>query len=264
MPLPYLTLRMRSVFPEKGLKWSLIVAIVATAAVRASAPEITILSAGAVEEGVVRIVREYTLDTGHKITTHFGTGPEIEKRLASGESVDVLIAPTAVVERAKKAGRITAEAHTPVARVGVGITVRRGAPLPDVSTVEVLKAVLLGADSVVYNQASTGLYLEKLFATMGILDQLKAKTTRYGNAAQVLEHVIAGRGTEIGFGPITEIKTYEPKGLVLVAPLPAAMQNYTTYVAVAMRGTRETAAMNFIRFLTRAQARKTFAATGAQ
>lgn len=240
-----------------------ILAVLATGSPSQQA-QLTILSAGAVEEGVATLARAYARDAGLEIATHFGTGPEIEKRLASGEALDVLIAPAAVVERAVKAGRVMADTQTPIARVGVGVAVRRGAPRPDVTTVAALKTALLRADSVVYNQASTGLYLEKLFADMGILDHLKAKTTRYGNAAQVLEHVIAGRGIELGFGPITEIKTYEPEGLVLVAPLPEAVQNYTTYMALAMRGARAPAAMDLIRYLTGPEARNTFAATGAQ
>lgn len=224
---------------------------------------LTILSAGAVEEGVVRLARQYTSDTTRALTTQFGTGPEIEKRLAAGESVDVLVAPAAVVERAARAGRTISEPATPIARVGVGITVRRGATLPEIGSVDALKATLIAAESVVYNQASTGLYLEKLFAQMGIAEPLRTKTTRYGNAAQVLEHVIAGRGREIGFGPITEIKTYEPKGLVLVGPLPDEVQNYTSYVAIAMNGARATEARDVVAYLATAKARQTFAATGA-
>ena len=242
----------------------IILGLTAAASVVAAAPDLTVLSAGAVEEGVVRLAREYARDTGREIATNFGTGPEIEKRLAAGELGDVLIAPAAVVERAVTAGQVMAHTQVAIARVGVGVAVRHGAPLPDVNTVEALKASLLRADSVVYNQASTGLYLERLFGKLGILAQLQAKTTRYGNAAQVLEHVIAGRGTEIGFGPITEIKTFEPKGLVLVAPLPEAVQNYTTYVGVAMRGARSPGAADFVRYLGNAASRKTFAATGAQ
>ena len=71
---------------------------------------------------------------------------------------------------------------------------------------------------------------------MGILDQIKAKSTRYANGASVLEHVIKGRGNEIGFGAITEIKLYEGKGLKYVGPLPAEVQNYTTYDAALMAG----------------------------
>ena len=96
------------------------------------------------------------------------------------------------------------------------------------ATVEALKQVLLAADSIVYNTASTGLYLDKLFAELRILDALKPKTTRYPDGASVMEHVIKGKGNEIAFGAITEIKAFEPKGLRFVGPLPAEIQNYTT------------------------------------
>ena len=95
---------------------------------------------------------------------------------------------------------------------------------------------MLAADSVVYNTASTGLYLDKLFAGMGILEQIKPKITRYANGASVLEHVIKGKGNEIGFGAITEIKLYQGKGLKYAGPLPAEVQNYTTYDAAMMTG----------------------------
>ncbi len=231
----------------------------------AAVVRVTVLSAGAVEEGVLRLARQYKQDARHEVSPQFGTGPEIEKRLSSGEAVDVVIAPAAVVERALKSGAVVAGTEKPVARVGVGITVRRGAAAPDVSTVDALKAALLRADSVVYNQASTGQYLETLFARMGILDRLKPVTTRYGNAAQVFEHVIAGKGNEIGFGPITEIKSFEPKGAVLVGALPDEIQNYTTYVAVvSTRAAAPDLARAFIGYLTAAAARPVFLATGAQ
>jgi molybdate transport system substrate-binding protein len=226
---------------------------------------IAVLSAGAVEEAVLRLAAQHERETGHDVATQFGTGPEIEKRLSSGATADVLIAPVAVIERAAKAGHVAPASAVPVARVGVGVTVRRGRTPPDASSVEALKTALLAADSVVYNQASTGQYLETLFTRMGIADQLKPKTTRYGNAAQVLEHIIAGKGNEIGFGPITEIKSFEPKGVVLVAPLPRDVQNYTTYMAAVMlRVGSHSSAEAFIRYLTSTPARQVFAATGAQ
>ena len=227
--------------------------------------QLSVWSAGAVEEGVVRNAAAYRREAGHQVNAQFGTGPELEKRLSSSGSADVLIAPAAVVERALKAGAVVSGTQLPIGRVGVGVAVRRGTPAPNVATVDALRDALLRADSVVYNQASTGQYLEKLFSKMGILEPLSAKTTRYGNAAQVLEHVIAGKGSEIGFGPITEIKTFEPKGVVLVAPLPADVQNYTTYVAAVLSGAREREpAAHFIRYLTTAAARQTFAATGVE
>jgi molybdate transport system substrate-binding protein len=233
--------------------------------VYSSSAPLAVWSAGAVEEGVLRLTARYEREANQDVHTQFGTGPELEKRLSSDAAADVLIAPAAVVQRAARAGRIVSGTETPIGRVGVGVIVRRGVPRPDVKTVDSLKAALLEAESVVYNQASTGQYLETLFSRIGILDQLKTKTTRYVNAAQVLEHVVAGKRREIGFGPITEIKSFEPKGVVLVAPLPADVQNYTTYVAAVLShaGTPD-AARDFIRYLTTPAARQAFAATGVQ
>jgi molybdate transport system substrate-binding protein len=114
--------------------------------------------------------------------------------------------------------------------------VRNGATAPNVATVDALKQALLAADSVVYNSASSGLYLDTLFEKMGVLAQIKPKTTRYPDGASVMEHVIKGKGNEIGFGAITEIKLYTSKGLQFVGPLPPDAQNYTTYEAALMTG----------------------------
>ncbi len=189
--------------------------------------EIKVLSVGAVEPALVKLADQFRRDTGNRVKIQFGTAPQLAKRLADGESADVLIAPPSVVEAQVKTGKIAAEGRVIVGRVGVGVTVRADAPSPDIATLDAFKLTLLNADSVVYNQASTGLYLEKLFDLMGIGEQLKGRTTRYANGAQVLEHVIGGKGNEIGFGAITEIRLFEPKGLRFVGPLPAQIQNYT-------------------------------------
>jgi molybdate transport system substrate-binding protein len=233
--------------------------------VHSSGAPLAVWSAGAVEEGLLRLTARYEREAGQDVSTEFGTGPELEQRLASEAAADVLIAPAAVVARAVKAGRVEGGTETPIGRVGVGVVVRRGVARPNVADVKSLKAALLDAESVVYNQASTGQYLESLFARLGIVEELKAKTTRYGNAAQVLEHVLAGKRREIGFGPITEIKSFEPKGVVLVGPLPADVQNYTTYVAAILKPVADRgAAQAFIRYLTTPAARQALAATGVQ
>ena len=200
------------------------------------AAEIRVLSAGAVEPGLHAFAKLAKQETGHDLRIQFNTAPQIAKRLAAGEVYDILISPPAAITAAAKDGKVLAETRAPVGRVGAGIIVRSATAAPNVSSVDALKQALLSADSVVYNTASTGLYLDKLFAKMGILDELKPKTTRYPDGASVMEHVIKGKGTEIGFGAITEIKMYEPKGLKLVGPLPADVQNYTSYEAVVMNG----------------------------
>jgi molybdate transport system substrate-binding protein len=200
------------------------------------AADIKVLSAGAVEPAIEAFAQQIKRDTGHEIKILFNTAPQIARRLAAGEVYDMLIAPPAAIDQAIQDGKALAQGRVLVGRVGGGVHVRRGATPPSIATADDLKKAVLAADSVVYNTASTGLYLDKLFASMGILEQIKAKTTRYANGAAVLEHVIKGKGNEIGFGAITEIKLYEAKGLSFVGPLPPEVQNYTRYDATMMVG----------------------------
>ena len=200
------------------------------------AAEIKVLSAGAIEPGLHAFAQLVKRETGHDLKIQFNTAPQIAKRLAAGEVYDILISPPAAIEQAVKDGKVVADSRVPVGRVGGGIIVRTAAAAPNVATVDAFKRALLDADSVVYNTASTGLYLDKLFGNMGILEQLKPKSARYADGASVMEHIIKGKGNEIGFGAITEIKMYETKGLKLVGPLPAEVQNYTSYEAALMTG----------------------------
>jgi molybdate transport system substrate-binding protein len=244
-------------------KLALLLAFTGVSAVTAA--DLVVFSAGAVESAIRTLANHYEREVGRDVEVSFGTGPELTKRLAAGAAADVLVAPANVMAHAMKSGKVIAETQTEVARVGVGVVVRRGAPSPSVATLDALKDALRRADSVVYNEASTGQYLDKLFERIGILDDIKSKTTRYVSAAQVLEHVIRGSRNEIGFGPITEIRDYEPKGLTFVGPLPSEVQHFTAYLAAVMNDARAPdAARDFVRFLTSAKARRTFAATGVE
>ncbi len=229
------------------------------------AADIKVLSAGAVEPGLHAFAGQVKRDTGHDLKIQFNTAPQIAKRLAAGEVYDILISPPAAIEQAIKDGKVVAETRVPVGRVGAGIIVRSGAAVPNVATVDALKQALLSADSVVYNTASTGLYLDRLFEKFGILDQLKPKTTRCPNGASVMEHVIKGKGNEIGFGAITEVRMYEPKGLKLVGPLPAEVQNYTSYDAAVMTGAAsDAAARAVLRQLATPSGKAVFVAAGVE
>lgn len=228
------------------------IALLFLAAVPATSHEadITVLSAGAVESGLRAFAELVKRERGHDLTIQFNTGPQIAERLTKGEVYDILISPAAVINQAAKDGKVTTDTRVPVGRVGAGIVVRADARMPDVGTVQALEKALQSADSVVYNTASTGLYLDRLFAKLGILDALKPKSTRYADGASVMKHVSSGKGSEIGFGAITEIKMHESQGLKLVGPLPSDVQNYTSYEAATMTGaTAQDAARAVLRLL---------------
>lgn len=225
--------------------------------------EIKILSAGAVQPGLVRVAEQYRRTTGNRVKIQFGTAPQLEKRLAADEIADVLIAPPGLMDALARKNKIDAEVRVVVGRIGVGVVVRAGALEPDIATLDRFKEALLGADSIVYNQASSGLYLENLFDLLGIGEQLRPRTVRFANGAQVLEHVMQSGGNQIAFGAITEIKQLEPNGLKFVGPLPAQIQHYTSYSAAAMSDAPSAeVAQEFVRYLGTPAAKALFSAAG--
>ncbi|PWC54162.1 hypothetical protein TSO221_08930 [Azospirillum sp. TSO22-1] len=175
----------------------------------------------------------------------------------------MLLAPPAVLDEA--AAKLAPDAHAEVGKVGVGVAVRDGAPKPDVSSAEALKAGVRGAESLIFNQASTGVYVEGLLQKLGLWDEAKGKTTRYPDGAAVMEHLIRGKGAEVGFGAITEIMLYRGKGLTFVGPLPAEVQNHTRYAAAALAGApNPEGARAFVRFLGSPEAKALLVANGVE
>jgi molybdate transport system substrate-binding protein len=224
----------------------------------------TILSAGAVEPGLVAALTQFEKDTGKRAAVSFNTAPQVRERLTKGEKFDIVIVPPAMMDAFAKEGRVGSE-RAMLGSVGQGIAVRGGAPVPDVSSVEAMKRALLAADAVVFNRATGGQYIEGMLKKIGVYGDIERKTVRYDSAAQVMDHLLKGQGREIGFAPLPEIMLYTKKGLRLVAPLPAEVQQRNAYVASAMRdaANRETAAL-LLRFLATPQAKAALAAGGVE
>jgi len=215
----------------------------------APASEITVLSGGAVEPGLNAAAAAFEKATGHAVKITYNTTPQIRKRVGGGDTFDVVIAPPAAAKEFAAAGKVE-EGGDNVGRVGLGVVIRPGAPVPDISNSETIRRTVLEAESIVFNRASSGLYFEGLLKKMGIYEQVEPKSARYATGAEVMEHVLKGKGKEVGFGPITEILQYKEKGLRLIGPLPAEIQNYTSYVAVPMSaGSNKEVAAAFVRFL---------------
>lgn len=201
----------------------------------ALAGEVTVLSGGAIEPGLRSAVQAFEAETGHRVRITFNTTPQIVARLAAGERFDVVIAPPQAIDTLSKDGKLGSDGVS-VGRVGLGVAVRAGTPEPDVSSVEALKRAIVEADSLVFNRASTGIYFENLLKTWSLYGSVEPKTTRYPDGASVMEHVLKGRGKDIAFGAITEMRLYAAKGLRYVGPLPAEVQNTTAYTALPMTG----------------------------
>ena len=243
------------------LKRVLVLALSALAGVisQARAAEITVMSGAAVEAGLVVAAEAFRKQAGNHVRIVFATTPEIRRRIGAGETPDVVIAPPAALDDLVKSGKIDGTARVPVGRVGVGVVIRAGAPKPDISTTDALKRAVLDADSVIYNRASSGLFVEGLLRRLGLAEQIQAKTKRYAGTDMV-EPLIRGTGNEIGFMPVAEILHFRDRGLQLVGPLPEDIQSYASYAA--QPASKSEVATAFVHFLETPESKGIFAAAG--
>lgn len=234
------------------------------------AVELSMLSAGAVEPGIRPALAAFERTSGHTVTVDFAAAPALRAAVRSARpAADVVILTQGVLDELNATGAGPAGPTAPIGRVGVGVAVRPGVDTPDVSSAESLKAALASADSIVYNRASTGLYVDQMLRKLGVFDLVDAKSERLADGASVMRRLLAGRAAhEFGFGAMTEIGLFRDQGLRLVGPLPASLQNYTTYVALPWPGAgvvdpaRAAAIAALMRHLQGAQARALFAGAG--
>ena len=197
----------------------------------AAAAEIKVLTAGAFKQVLLVLVPDFEKQTGHKVILENDTVGALTKRIEGGEAFDLAVLTPAAVNDLSTKGKFVAGSRTNLGRVGIGVVVKEGAPKPDISSVDAFKKTLLAAKSVAYIDpaagGSSGIYVAGLLDKLGIAADVKPKAKLIPGGA-VAEHIARGEA-EIGIHQISEILPV--KGITLVGPLPADIQNYTVYAA---------------------------------
>jgi molybdate transport system substrate-binding protein len=208
----------------------------------AAAAEVRILSAGAMKEVVLAVVPEFEKQTGHKVSFANDTVGALRRRIEGGEGFDVAVLTPAAVDDLAKKGKIAAGSRVKLAQVGVGVMVKAGAPAPDIGTVEAFKRALLDAKTVAYidpaSGGSSGIYFAGLLDKLGLAEQVKPKA-KLKQGGYVADLIVSGEA-ELGVHQISEIVPV--KGVTLVGPLPAEIQNVTVYAAGASAAAQDSEA----------------------
>lgn len=153
------------------------------AAAPALGEEVRVMTSGGTAAAYVALAPQFERATGHRVVTlatSTGIGPEsIASRVRGGEPVDVIILNRTAIDELSGEGRVVAASRVDLARSSIGMAVRRGAPKPDISTVEALKRALLQAKSVAYSAQVSGIYLStELFPRLGIVSEMAKKSIR--------------------------------------------------------------------------------------
>jgi molybdate transport system substrate-binding protein len=241
----------------------ILVAAMMAISVPLSAARIATLASGATQGPLDQVAKTFEQESGHQVAIQFDTSQNIARRLAGGETPDVLIASVAGVDQAIKEGKAVAATRAPVGKIGIGVAMPRAGRRPDLSSADTLKASILQADAVVMTQGASAVFVEKMLADMGIADRIQAKIVRVPTGAAVMQRLGAARTNALGFTMISELKFGESPGAMLVGPLPAAVQTRTAYDAVVMTSAASPdAARAFVRAIGGAAARKLLAGAG--
>jgi molybdate transport system substrate-binding protein len=204
--------------------------------------------------------------SGHKLDITWGLAGPLAKRVADGETPDALVAIKGGVDGLVASGRIAAPTAATLALSGVGVSVRSGAPKPDISTPEKLKEALIAAKGIAYSDpakgGASGVHFAKVAERLGISDLVKAKS-KYPETAGLPGKLLLDGTADLAVSQIPEL--LEVQGTDLVGPLPGDLQNITNFAAGVVTGAKQPdAAAAFIKFLQSPEAIATIKAKGME
>ncbi|SRR6266508_1121018 len=214
----------------------------------AQATEIKVLASNALKEAYLELVPGFEKASEHKVVTTWSGTNDILKRMAAGETYDLVIMAGPAIDDLIKQGKIVPGSRVDLAKSGVGVAVRAGAPKPDISSGDALKRALLAAKSIAYSSGPSGVYIAGLFQRLGIADELKPKIkqTQPGNP---VGEVIARGEAEIGFQQISELLPIA--GIDYIGPLPPDVQHVTVFSGGIHTGAKQPdAAKALVKFIT--------------
>ena len=235
------------------------------AATAGSAAEIKVLTSVALTSALNQVAPNFEQTTGNKLNIGYSLIADIRKRMLEGETADVIILSRPVMDELDKQQKFASGSITNIAGTPVALTIRAGAPKPDISTVDALKRTLLDAKSIVYADpakgGASGVYFAHVVDRLGIADQLKSKTILVPGP-QAAEVVAKGEA-EIGVAQTSEIVPVA--GAEVLGPLPGEFASTTLWTAAIGATTKvPEAAKSLIQFLTGPVARPVFTAKGFQ
>lgn len=205
------------------------------------AAELRVLAGGAMTAVWAEVKPKFEQVSGHKLNIFFGTTPNLIKEATSGNSFDVGVVPVEVMQDPAARAKFAVGTTSDVARVGLGVAVRAGAPKPDIGTPDAFKAALLEARSIATLPASAaGAQVTKAFERLGVAEAIKGKVQAKAAPAEIVAAVEKGEA-ELG---VFLLNVLTAPGLDVVGPFPADLQQEVVFTGAAAADTKQGDAAN--------------------
>jgi molybdate transport system substrate-binding protein len=226
----------------------------------AQSAEIKVFSSAA-PRGVFReLAPDFERTTGHRLVINYEFAADLKRRIEAGDPFDVAILPPDMADELVRSGKLGAGSRVDLGRTGLGVAVRRGAPKPDIGTVDAFRSALLAAPTVAYaNGGASGVHVHGIMVRLGIAEAMKQKLRPYPSGGAV-EAVARGEAdlVVIGVSPILDAP-----GVELVGWLPGELQSYIVFTGSIGAAARQgDAARALLTFLTSPAAVALFKAHG--
>lgn len=185
-----------------------------------------LISSMAARELLRELSDQYQSVTGETVVTEAAGGVDVAKRIAAGETADVVVLSDTAIDKLIAEGKLLAGSRTDLVKSGVAIAVREGAARPDIGSEDAVKQAVLAAKTLSFSTGPSGVYLEKLFARWGILDIVKPRIVVPPPGIPVGALVARG-DAELGFQQLSELMNLA--GITVLGPLPPAIQTLTIF-----------------------------------
>ena len=183
------------------------------------------------------LAHEFERAIGTKAVITWGSANGLLQELEAGAGGDLAILTAEAIDGLIKEGKVVAGSRVDLARSGIGVAVRKGAPKPEIGSPDALRRALLAAQSVAHSKTGmSGIYFPTVLARLGIADEMKPKIVTPEPGTPVGE-VVAQGGAEIGVQQISELLPVA--GIEIVGPLPAALQRITIFSAGVLTAAKE-------------------------
>lgn len=203
----------------------------------AQSPELHVMISDGVKAVVEEIMPQLEKAAGCKLAIEFNSSKNLRDKIQAGQPFDAAILTADVLDALILQGKLSSAGRADIARTGIGVGVRAGAPKPDVATPEALKKTLLNAKSIGFNPTgASAAPTFKIFERLGIADEVKPKLMLESEAGRPQKNVADGK-TELVISLVPEVKFFP--GVDLVGPMPAELQSYVSFAAAVAANTKQ-------------------------